>query len=150
MATPKKASRTTQKRPGDATGNAIAAAAETHRKMQEEEAQREATQQRQEEHDLQNTVRDWSDPAHPQVMPLADRPMELDAGGGVLLATHEDEEVPSVEARTPMVVIQVYESVKFIYGMGNEYDLEAGRNESVPAYIADHLAEKGWLAFRSA
>ena len=44
------------------------------------------------------------------------------------------------------VIIRVSEDViEMTYGAGNNYTFLAGRKYKVPAYIADHLEEKGYL-----
>lgn len=118
-----------------------------------EEANELTMAQQQEDERAQTTIIDHSDPAHPREIPLTD-----DALGGVATQPDgvvvsdpgmDDGEVPQTLATMPMVTIQVYEDIQFIFGMGNNYDLAAGRNHRVPVAVADHLSEKGWVAFRA-
>ncbi len=149
MPAPKQGGRSQGKRPGDATGRVLEKL-EADKVKNEEDRQSQLTMANQaEEEHLRNTMMDWSDPKNPKEINLTDEAVEeiyadaVDADSAVLT------EEGSLEAAPRMETIQVYEDIKFIYGYGNEYDLKAGRQEKVPVYIADHLAEKGWLAFRS-
>jgi len=70
----------------------------------------------------------------------------FDSVTGHVIANTEDDLVIEVETEQPkMVVIRVNEDLEMTFGVGNNYNFEAGKKYTVSPDLAAHLDSKGYV-----
>lgn len=129
------------KRPGDFTGRKQQQLEEQRdRELAEKEEQITMANVREQEA-ADNTAVDLTDPSHPVVISSDDAVRDGANFGDEIEVINDDATVVGESARW----IRTNETFNTTIGYGNEYNFVAGQKVKVPANVAAHLEEKGYV-----
>lgn len=144
-----------QNRPGDFTGQAKAKLAKEHAEAVKEREGELSMMAEQEARDAENRVTDYTKGASnpvvktdPDVVAEAERALRESQDDDVetLDEVHVlDDEAGALRDR-PARTIRINSTLESVtIGAGNHYTFNEGEKYTVPAHVADHLEEKGYV-----